>query len=88
MAVDNELDMANLNDFYCKFDTSDFVAEQDLVHEEISGMKCVYIDICVDDVKSYFRHVNPCKARGPDCMSSRTLKIYADQLSRPCSSCQ
>uniref|UniRef100_A0A671TU97 Reverse transcriptase domain-containing protein n=1 Tax=Sparus aurata TaxID=8175 RepID=A0A671TU97_SPAAU len=84
MAVDNELDMANdLNDFYCRFDIHDFRVEQDLVHREISGMKCVDIDISIDDVKSYFRHVNPRKASGPDGICNRTLKMCADQLAQP-----
>lgn len=46
MAVDNALDMADdLNDFYCRFDLHVFMAAQDLVHKEISGMKCVDISI-------------------------------------------
>ena len=84
MAVDNELDMANnLNDFYCRFDIHDFMAEQDLVYKEIRGMKCVDFNISIDDVKSHFRHVNPRKASGPDGISSRTLKMCADQLAQP-----
>ena len=48
-----------------------------------SGMKCVDIDISIDDVKSYFRYVNPHEASGPNGMSSRTFKMCADQRAQP-----
>ena len=75
--------MANdLNSFYS---SHYFTAEQELVYKEISSMKCAYIDISIEDVKSYYRHVNPCKASGPDGISCRTFRkrVFADQLAQP-----
>ena len=70
--------MANdLNSFYS---SHYFTAEQELVYKEISSMKCADIDISIEDVKSYFRHVNPCKASGPDGISSRTLRVCAHHV--------
>ena len=37
--------------------------------------KCADIDISIDDVKSYFRHVNPPKASGHDGINIKPLNV-------------
>lgn len=61
----------------------DFKVEQNEAIIAVRDMKGMDIDISMDEVKFYFRRINPRKACGPDGISCRTLKVCADQLAQP-----
>uniref|UniRef100_A0A9J7XIF0 Reverse transcriptase domain-containing protein n=1 Tax=Cyprinus carpio carpio TaxID=630221 RepID=A0A9J7XIF0_CYPCA len=84
LVAENNFNMANeLNDFYCRFDIHDFKVEQNEIITAVRDMKGIDFDIPMDEVKFYFRRVNPRKACGPDGISCRTLKVCADELAQP-----
>ncbi|KAK0131096.1 RNA-directed DNA polymerase from mobile element jockey [Merluccius polli] len=50
---------------------------------EVRGLVGADIEISIDEVKTFFRRINPRKASGPDGISSRTLTMCADELAQP-----
>ncbi len=65
----------------------DFKSEQNMaimkVKEREDVNRDVNIVISLDDVRSHFKRVNPCKAPGPDKVSCRVLRACAEQLAQP-----
>jgi hypothetical protein len=81
---DNTVTYANeLNDFYARFDSHDFVSEREEVVSSLDNVSNgVYdpITVTVDDVCRVMKTLNVNKAAGPDCIRPKVLKICAEQL--------
>ena len=72
-----------LNNFYARFDCHDFSKDIQGVRNELLNSSDKYNDIVIDehDVFRNMKKMNPSKAKGPDDLSPRVLKLCANQLS-------
>ena len=68
-----------LNNFYCRFDSTDYQEQHDDLRERLSGCTTTLI-ITVDQVRNGFKRLNKRKASGPNNISAMTLKSCADEL--------
>lgn len=74
----------DLNSFYCRFDMCDFISQQKVALDSIDSIPAVDIQISVNNVKQYFKCVNPRKSYGPDGVSNKVLQACTDKLAFPC----
>ncbi|XDV25563.1 hypothetical protein PO909_029463 [Leuciscus waleckii] len=68
-----------LNGFYARFETSDFLLERDAIRQQLQyGTPPT---ITADEVRRVFNKIDSKKAPGPDQISGRVLQICSEQLS-------
>ena len=71
-----------VNNFYSRFDSHDFSKERDDLKKELLISNKSYNDIIIDEseVLKTMKKLNPTKAKGPDGVGPRVLKLCANQL--------
>lgn len=68
-----------LNGFYARFETSDFLLERDAIRQQLQyGTPPT---ITAEDVRRVFNKIDSKKAPGPDQISGRVLQMCSEQLS-------
>ena len=70
----------DLSTFCTSFDKRDFHTEQERVMVETQSRWLHPVEVSEEDVKAFFRIVNPRSATGPDSVNKRTLKECSESL--------
>lgn len=82
--VENEAEYANnLNAFYGRFDRTDVSTEQKQMADIVRSFPFEDIEISISEVRKLFSKLNSHKAKGPDGVSCKVLKLCANQLAFP-----
>ena len=81
LCVSNEKEKANeLNNFYARFESTDFLQEQKIALESVPTDSDLRIILDQDDVQRTFAHTCPRKASGPDGICGRLLHSCSQEL--------
>ena len=81
LCVSNEKEKANeLNNFYARFETADFLHEQKVALESVPTHSDLGITVDQGDVQRMFAHTCPRKASGPDGICGRLLHSCSQEL--------
>eukprot|EP00057_Strongylocentrotus_purpuratus_P014910 XP_011669384.1 PREDICTED: uncharacterized protein LOC105440656 [Strongylocentrotus purpuratus] len=72
-----------LNMFYCRFDTNEFIDVIEAQRDELIRSQDESLRVEENDVSLYFSRVNPRKAMGPDNISGKLLRNCARELATP-----
>ena len=81
--IPTDIDINELNKFYCRFDSIDNSGPVAELKIDIEGSLVDEnkIDISVEDTKTVFSKLSSGKAPGPDGLKPKTLKVCAEELS-------
>ena len=81
ICVENKTQVANeMNIFFARFETTDFVQEHALELETINSENEHPITLQVEEVRKELPKINPNKAPGPDKISGRCLRECRREL--------